>query len=148
MSKRFRFYCTRCEKRIDEGKPFCKSCGFPTMWAAHDEKVQWELAQWEKARDVVPAPESARPYAPIRRAAARRAAAAASPGPAPASVSRSPRRGSRPADLPVPEMPAPADKAVLIKVLRLLNAKVAELEARIADLENQAEPSQRIVEGR
>jgi hypothetical protein len=43
--------CDICEMaRIDVGSPFCGSCGHPTQWASHDDRVEWELGQWRKTR--------------------------------------------------------------------------------------------------
>jgi ribosomal protein L37E len=136
MSKKLRFFCTRCENKIEEGKSFCKSCGFPTTWASHDEKVEWELHQWEEARRKATPDPIAEPQSPrgLPRSRPRRSHAV-DVVPVHRSAARKPASAK---DLPA--LPAPTDAAVLVKVLRLLNAKVAELEARITELEGAQEP--------
>lgn len=42
--------CTFCEEKLHSGQSFCAKCGHPTQWAAHDERVLWELGQWEGSR--------------------------------------------------------------------------------------------------
>jgi ribosomal protein L37E len=136
MGKKPRFFCTRCEQRVDERKSFCRSCGFPTAWASHDEKVEWELQQWEDARiKAVPDPvlDAQRPRAGARTRLPRRSHAS-DVVPVHRSAARKPVTAK-----PVPSLPTAQDNAVLIKVLRLLNAKVAELETRIAELEGTEE---------
>lgn len=41
-----RAYCLHCEARISVGDSFCTRCGNPTLWASHDERIEWEVAQW------------------------------------------------------------------------------------------------------
>ena len=136
-----RYLCTFCEARLEEGRSFCAGCGSPTSWASHEEKVGWELQQYERTRPrtidltavetepiVVAKPHPlARPTAPRIVHPVRRREAPA-PEPAPASVDAAPPP-------PVQELPDPNDPAMLLKIVRLLNAKVGELEGRLAALE-------------
>lgn len=47
-----RFVCPYCEEKIDP-QSFCPRCGQPTKLATHDERVLWELGQWEASRRAV-----------------------------------------------------------------------------------------------
>ena len=101
----------------------------------------WELQQYERTRPktidltavetepiVVARPHPlARPTAPRIVHPARRRETP-SPEPAPAPVDPAPPQ------LAV-ELPDPNDPAMLLKIVRLLNAKVGELEGRLAALE-------------
>ena len=42
--------CTFCNEKLASGSPFCAKCGHPTQWATHDDRVLWELGQWESSR--------------------------------------------------------------------------------------------------
>jgi hypothetical protein len=142
MAKAMKVLCDRCEGKIRAGTPFCHSCGFPTEWASHDQRTQWEVAQWRGSSDV---PHSPRPAAskrapslrPIgeRRASARAtatsaitaAAAAAEPAIEIASVTEI-----------HPDLP---DEEVTRAVLLALNERVRELEMRLRRIEG--EPTRR-----
>ena len=52
MAKQARILCNRCEARLGDG-PYCPSCGYPTPWATHDERVEWELRQWSSHQEPV-----------------------------------------------------------------------------------------------
>ncbi|MCA1833281.1 MAG: hypothetical protein ABR548_12170 [Actinomycetota bacterium] len=140
MGKKLRFFCTRCEQRIDEGKSFCNTCGFPTTWASHDEKVEWELLQWEDARrKAAPDPIEDAPKRGAARSRPVRRSHPADVVPVHRSATRKPETSPK-----LPPLPDANDNAMLIKVLRLLNAKVAELEARIVELEGSEEPQRAV----
>src|SRR5688572_33463726 len=47
--------CTFCNEKLTAGNPFCAKCGHPTQWATHDDRVLWELGQWETSRRSGPA---------------------------------------------------------------------------------------------
>lgn len=49
MAKAAKVICDRCEARITAGISFCDRCGCPTQWASHQERVSWELTQWQSA---------------------------------------------------------------------------------------------------
>lgn len=52
MARAQRILCQSCPTgRIDIGSPFCGACGYPTAWASHDDRVQWEVSQWRRTRD-------------------------------------------------------------------------------------------------
>lgn len=55
MAKQAKLTCARCEARLDDGS-FCPSCGYPTPWATHDERVEYELRQWSSHQDTRVAP--------------------------------------------------------------------------------------------
>jgi len=42
--------CSHCEEKLSNGQAFCGKCGQPTRWATHDERVLWDLGQWESSR--------------------------------------------------------------------------------------------------
>ena len=42
--------CTFCDEKLSNGQAFCGKCGQPTRWASHDERVLWDLGQWETSR--------------------------------------------------------------------------------------------------
>lgn len=46
---RLKFMCSSCESRIPE-EPFCPRCGHPTSLATFEERILWELGQWEDSR--------------------------------------------------------------------------------------------------
>jgi ribosomal protein S27AE len=51
MSRAQRVLCDFCSNgRIDVGEAFCAECGSPTVWASHDDRVQWEVGQWRRTR--------------------------------------------------------------------------------------------------
>jgi hypothetical protein len=44
--------CGACPTgRVGFGETSCGTCGHPTTWASHDERVEWEVAQWRRARN-------------------------------------------------------------------------------------------------
>jgi hypothetical protein len=162
-----RQHCAFCEARLTEGAAFCKTCGHPTLWASHEEKIAWELEQYERMRPktidlrgagetVAPRPRSVDVVAvkprlvhPVRRrgltvdATPERSAlpepvadpatfavaselSAAAFDPAPPVVSTR--------ALPADELPDADDPAMLLKIVRILNAKVADMEMRLDGL--------------
>ena len=189
------YLCTFCEGKLTEGAAFCRGCEHPTAWASYDEKIEWELGQWEKAKVRVGAAEhvAARPAV---RAAARtngevqgsfspdeivRALPVRMPKlehyleedpPAKPSVAKTPEPAKRPAKAtakpaasqpapevkpaihaptPLPasqaltaELPKPGDRYFLLKIVKLLNARIGELESRIEELEADADTPRRI----
>jgi ribosomal protein S27AE len=42
--------CVSCESPLRADSPFCPTCGRPTVWATHDERVGWEVRQWRASR--------------------------------------------------------------------------------------------------
>jgi hypothetical protein len=46
---RERTRCASCDAKI-EIKSFCPRCGYPTKFASHEERILWELGQWEDSR--------------------------------------------------------------------------------------------------
>jgi hypothetical protein len=141
MAKAIRVACDRCETKIRVGTPYCISCGTPTEWASHEERVEWELTQWHRTGDaphqpLPPAPKkrttSLRPVVE-RRTPARVAAASAPAATAPAAELA-----------PVTQLHADApDEAITRTVLRALNERVRELEDRIRRME--AQPAKRSI---
>src|ERR671918_174374 len=70
MAKVARTICDRCESRIAVGDPFCAACGYPTMWASHDERAAWEVARYREKAETAPL-KSPGEDAPRQRAASR-----------------------------------------------------------------------------
>ena len=140
-----RYLCSFCEGRLVEGEPFCRSCGNPTSWASHDEKVAWELEQYGRARTKtidLAAMESepvivARPHPLARPSTARIVHPVRSPRQEAAVVNASeiPEPSQIRMPIPAADLPDPGDPAMLLKVVRVLNAKVSEMEARLAAIE-------------
>ncbi len=156
MARKPRHLCSRCEQKLTEGNAFCRACGHPTPWASHDEKVDWELEQYERARQDGAHADFERLQAapvPSRRASRRSASHPVEPVPEPV-ISVKEFREQRAGDVAVvrgaalPPLPAPDDTAVLVKVMRLLNARISELEARIAELEAERAPARRASDAR
>jgi hypothetical protein len=143
MAKAMKVLCDRCEGKIRAGTPFCHSCGFPTEWASHEQRTQWEVAQWRGSTDVPHSPRPAaakrglslRPIgerrAPARATATTSAATAAAVAAEPASAIASVTEIH--ADLP--------DEEVTRAVLLALNERVRELEMRLRRIEG--EPTRR-----
>lgn len=53
MARVAKIICDSCgTTRIDAGKSFCGGCDRPTRWATHQERVDWEVRQWRKARSA------------------------------------------------------------------------------------------------
>ena len=48
--KQIAVVCESCESPLRSDSPFCSSCGKPTRWATHDERVAWEVRQWRESR--------------------------------------------------------------------------------------------------
>ena len=42
--------CDRCETPYRSATAFCSSCGGPTPWTSHEERVAWEVRQWRASR--------------------------------------------------------------------------------------------------
>ncbi|MEX2555618.1 MAG: hypothetical protein WEB06_08300 [Actinomycetota bacterium] len=42
--------CDRCETPYRSAVAFCPSCGGPTPWTSHEERVAWEVRQWRANR--------------------------------------------------------------------------------------------------
>ena len=134
MAKAMRVACDRCETKIRVGTPFCISCGIPTEWASHEQRVEWELTQWHQTAD---APHQPLPAAPKKRASSLR----------PVVERRTPSRVVG-AKAPAAELARVTqihadtpDEAVTRAVLLALNERVRELEERIRRME--AEPAKR-----
>lgn len=156
-AKQQRVLCSRCERKLDDG-PYCPSCGYPVPWATHEDRIEWELREWENR--IVAPPPSARPPIWGRRGEPKPKPKGNSRSPARAKGKREPasdpmldgrvasngrRRASATARASVPVRP-PAitgDVPVVLTVLRLLNSRIAELEARIAELEGKPAPRAR-----
>jgi hypothetical protein len=146
---RVRYLCTYCEARIHEGTSFCGSCGRPTTWATHDEKVAWELSQYESVRtkpietiDSGPLPVIPRTYT---RSAQRSAPARVTTTPthAPSRPAATRTRSvdvAKPVRLPVQrtmevELPDAEDAALLFKIVKILNQRITDLEKRVEELQ-------------
>jgi hypothetical protein len=70
MAKVLKAFCLFCEKKIHAGVSFCPHCAHPTPWASHDERVDFEVAQWQRSRaSSVHRPSKAAPLSPSRRRA-------------------------------------------------------------------------------
>ncbi len=123
--------CNYCEEKLAPKQAFCGKCGHPTEHANHDERVLWDLGQWEtsRRRKVSAEPKDTRKAAQSAdRTRDIRAAQAKSPGgvaPAPTGVNgnggkpdaETPKRSfiGRPSRQPAPQAPAaskPATKPV------------------------------------
>jgi len=48
--KQINILCESCESTLRADSSFCPSCGRPTRWATHDERVDWEVRQWRASR--------------------------------------------------------------------------------------------------
>jgi len=48
--KQANILCVSCESPLRADSPFCPNCGRPTLWATHDERVEWEVGQWRASR--------------------------------------------------------------------------------------------------
>jgi hypothetical protein len=190
MAKAAKVLCDRCESRIVAGVSFCVRCGGPTQWASHQERVSWELTQWQAAdrthapgspskgnsssRRWIPRPfgrkETAQPKLtlvppkPQQRVEASAATPAIAPDPAtavvvaaelpepkPAPVRSSAKPSVRPQQAGSAPKIAPKtqkdpldaeplrDTPATVMALRLLNARVAELDAKVQRLERALE---------
>jgi hypothetical protein len=139
---RIRHLCTFCETRLREGEAFCEACGTPTVWASHEQKVAWELERYSKDRGKLIEEIPEKPLPVVPRVYSRRAAPQHEPSralraiptvekPAAASPVRLPVRRQ---SLEV-EMPSAEDQAMLFKIVRILNQRIADLEDRIEELE-------------
>lgn len=42
--------CNYCDEKLAPKQAFCGKCGHPTEHASHDERVLWDLGQWEVSR--------------------------------------------------------------------------------------------------
>jgi len=179
MAKAAKSLCDRCEHRTIVGEPFCRTCGCPTAWASHDERVAWEVAQYRHISATVPigvayenstrsdnsgatknrrrgpgklfsrrshVPQPATPDPQILE----------SPEPVLRAVPDEPLAETKPVvetKPPVETKPAPrrvsaakpkkaasepvADASTTVLVLRLLNARVAELDAKVQELQGE-----------
>ncbi|MEX2558248.1 MAG: hypothetical protein WEB06_21770 [Actinomycetota bacterium] len=198
MAKAAKVLCDRCESRITVGVSFCDRCGGPTQWASHQERVGWELTQWQaadrthapgspskgngSARRWIPRPfgrkESAQPKLTLvppksqQRVEVSAPTPAAEPDPVPAvaAVPEPPTRKPDPKPTAVraavkpfpwvqPTKAAPKiepriepriekgprdaeplrDTPATVMAMRLLNARVAELDAKVQRLERALE---------
>jgi hypothetical protein len=192
MAKAAKVLCDRCESRITVGVSFCDRCGCPTQWASHQERVSWELTQWQAA-DRTHAPGSpskngsARRWIPRpfgRKDTAQRKLTLVPPKPQQGVEVSAPTPSTKPDPVPavaaVPEPPTPDPKPATVRAtvkpitraqptkaaapkiepriekgprdteplrdtpatvmaMRLLNARVAELDARVQRLERALE---------
>jgi hypothetical protein len=135
--------CDRCDNRIRAGIEFCPSCGYPTQFATHDQRVTWELDQYRRKNMVAPVREAidTRPHAPSPRPSLQTSAAPAlsvvreervepSIAPRGGMLKRSLRTTARPAE---PDVDSPATMVAM----RLLNARVEDLDAKVRELERE-----------
>lgn len=81
---RNRLVCTSCDAKIPI-KSFCPKCGTPTPHASAQERIVWEMGQWETSRPAAAPPSTAPVAPPARTAAAAFAARAAIRPQAPAA---------------------------------------------------------------
>ena len=199
MAKAAKVLCDRCESRINAGVSFCDRCGCPTQWASHQERVSWELTQWQAtdrthapgspskgngtARRWIPRPfgrkEPAQPKLtlvppkPQQPLEASVPAPAVEPDPVPAvaAVPEPPKRKPDPKPAAVRAAVKPLarqqgvkaapkiepriekgprdteplrDTPATVMAMRLLNARVAELDAKVQRLERALEGDQAI----
>jgi hypothetical protein len=56
-----------CDKKIVAGVSLCEHCSRPTQWASHDERVDWEVAQWRQTRAEARVPAAVAATPPARR---------------------------------------------------------------------------------
>lgn len=166
MAKAARAVCERCEHRVDEGRPYCGKCGQPTLWANHDDRVQWELANYRhktqtlplgvlyentqaqtavlekpkrkprlfarrnhKTSIVIPEAKPVEPATPVLRSV--EAAPVQEIAPKPKAVARPPR--AKVDKEPLRDTPA------TVLAMRMLNARVAELDSTIQKLQHEIE---------
>jgi hypothetical protein len=177
MAKPARAACDRCENRIPAGEPFCGSCGYPSVWANHDERTAWEVAQYRHKSEQAPIglpyerpkptvvldpPRSARrglfsrrahSPSPLRTEQTPVLKPVPAPDVAPAAViepSRveAPRIESRRVEAvaqkrtlkpsAMDDRPA-TDAPATIVAVRMLNARVAELDAKVQELQREVD---------
>lgn len=51
MARAQKIVCDSCgSTRVEAGSPFCGACGRPTAWATYQDRTDWEVQQWRKAR--------------------------------------------------------------------------------------------------
>lgn len=173
MAKAVKVLCDRCEQKIVAGVSFCGHCGYPTRWASHEERTQWEVAQWKTA-DREKKDQPARSPSGLRRLVARPFARKAAPEPewhlslvkAPVGVPAAPepmpelivagektpppvKPAAKAAPRPQTSRPAPkvatgprdgepiTDEPATVLAVRLLNARVRELDERVQQLERE-----------
>ena len=66
---RQRIVCTSCDSKIPV-ESFCPQCGTPTVYCSAQERIVWEMGQWESSRPE-PAKAGAPKIAPVAAAPAR-----------------------------------------------------------------------------
>ena len=71
MPKVAKVLCVHCDKKMETGESFCPHCKEPTQWATHDERVQWELANYRKLSAVPIEPAKPAAATTVKRAAKR-----------------------------------------------------------------------------
>lgn len=128
--------CVRCERKLGSG-PYCPSCGYPAPWATHDERVNWELGEWDRAR--APGLEAPPARRRRRRPAEELAQANGHRDAPPRDLASGSTREAR-ATPHRAQLATKPDGPVVLTVLRLLNARIAELEKRVAELERERRP--------
>lgn len=175
MAKAARAVCERCEHRVSEGRPYCGKCGRPTLWANHDDRVQWELANYRHKTQNVPLgvlyenttaqttllekPKRRKPRLFARRnhkssivlpqakpMRVQPPVAAAPPAPVLRAVDPAPMREiapkptavARPARSKMDKEPL-RDTPATVLAMRMLNARVAELDSTIQKLQHEIE---------
>jgi hypothetical protein len=166
MAKAMKVLCDRCEQKIVPGVSFCGRCGYPTKWASHEERTQWEVSQW-KGADREQKQQSSRSQDALRRWGFRPFARRVAPEPewhlslvkAPSGppVSSPPPPAAPPApprvQEPEPARPAPkatpkvapgprdaepiGDEPSTVLAMRMLNERVKQLDERIRQLERE-----------
>ena len=157
MAKAAKALCDRCTHRIAPGSPFCRSCGYPTPWANHDERTAWEVAQYRdktlnvpigvayergaKPTAVLEAPKNARRVTsmfqrrthtpqlvnPEPRRAQPSVLSAVEPEPKPVARAKASKMDAEPA----------RDTPATVFAMRMLNARVAELDAKVRELSSE-----------
>lgn len=170
MARAYKVPCRSCERKILAGESFCGSCGTPTEWATHDERVSWEVAQWRRAREGdkpavhAPSPPPPRrrqridePVSPAPASTAKKATA--KPAVKKAAKKTAKKATKKPAVKPATRKKTAAEPAATkrpaaathnedllreaVQVLRAIGEQVAALNARMDSIESRVRQRRR-----